>query len=37
VRAHREEPSAALTASVLHALEADQHRDDACVLAAKLL
>jgi phosphoserine phosphatase RsbU/P len=37
VRAHREEPSAALASSVLRALEADEHRDDACVLAAKLL
>lgn len=37
VRTHRHEPSAALAGSILHALEADEHRDDACVLAAKLL
>lgn len=37
VRTHRDEPSAALAGSILHALEADEHRDDACVLAAKLL
>jgi sigma-B regulation protein RsbU (phosphoserine phosphatase) len=36
VRAHRDEPSAALASSVLHALEADEHRDDACGLVARI-
>jgi phosphoserine phosphatase RsbU/P len=36
-RSPRDEPAAALAGSILHALEADEHRDDACVLAAKLL
>jgi PAS domain S-box-containing protein len=37
VRAHREELAAALASSVLRTLEADEHRDDACGLVAKLL
>lgn len=37
VRAHRDEAPAALATSVLHALEAAEHRDDACGLVAKLL
>jgi phosphoserine phosphatase RsbU/P len=36
VRAHREEPPADLTASLLRTLGDDEHRDDACVLAACL-
>ena len=36
VRAHRDEPPADLTASLLHALSGSEHRDDACVLAACL-
>jgi phosphoserine phosphatase RsbU/P len=37
VRGHRDESAAALAASLLHALEADEHRDDACGLVARLL
>jgi phosphoserine phosphatase RsbU/P len=37
VHTHREEPSTELAAGVLRALEADEHRDDACGLVVKLL
>ncbi|HYH52861.1 MAG TPA: SpoIIE family protein phosphatase [Solirubrobacterales bacterium] len=37
VRAHHDEPPAALAASLLRALEADEHRDDACGLVLRLL
>jgi PAS domain S-box-containing protein len=37
VRAHHDEPPAALAASLLRALEADEHRDDACALVLRLL
>ncbi|MDQ2630769.1 MAG: SpoIIE family protein phosphatase [Actinomycetota bacterium] len=37
VCAHRDEPSTGLAAGVLRALEADEHRDDACGLVARLL
>jgi PAS domain S-box-containing protein len=37
VRSRRDEPAQAMPASILRALEADEHRDDACGLVAKLL
>ena len=37
VRSHREEPPEELVASLLHAVESSEHRDDSCVLAASLL
>jgi phosphoserine phosphatase RsbU/P len=35
-RSHREEPPETLVASLLHAVESSEHRDDACALAALL-